>query len=85
MNYLERVSQSQNAFFVDLFVRASNDVAIGMYKKFGYQIYQTVNKYYSSSLDATGENAHGTHGSMKICGNPLSEMSMAALPDQLAS
>jgi N-terminal acetyltransferase B complex catalytic subunit len=28
MNYLERISERHNAFFVDLFVRASNTVAI---------------------------------------------------------
>ena len=39
---------------MDLFVRASNEVAIGMYKKLGYDTYRTVNKYYSSSLDETG-------------------------------
>lgn len=54
MNYLERVSENHRGFFVDLFVRASNNVAIGMYKKLGYNIYRTVNKYYSSSLDETG-------------------------------
>lgn len=30
-----------------------------MYKKLGYSIYRTVNKYYSSALDASGEDAHG--------------------------
>ena len=30
-----------------------------MYTKLGYSIYRTVNKYYSSSLDSSGEDAHG--------------------------
>ena len=60
MNYLERVSEKHKGFFVDLFVRASNNVAIDMYKKLGYNIYRTVNKYYSSSHDSSGEDAHGT-------------------------
>ena len=51
MNYLERISEEHKGFFVDLFVRASNTVAIEMYKKLGYNIYRTVNKYYSSALD----------------------------------
>lgn len=34
-------------------------MAIEMYRKLGYEIYRTVNKYYSSSLDETGENAYG--------------------------
>ncbi len=59
MNYLERVSDEHQGYFVDLFVRASNNVAIEMYKKLGYSIYRTVNKYYSSALDASGEDAHG--------------------------
>jgi N-terminal acetyltransferase B complex catalytic subunit len=60
MNYLERVADSQEGFFVDLFVRASNTVAIEMYRKLGYDIYRTVNKYYSSSIDHSGEDAYGT-------------------------
>lgn len=59
MNYLERVSDDHQGYFVDLFVRASNKVAIEMYQKLGYSIYQTVNKYYSSSIDASGEDAYG--------------------------
>lgn len=54
MNFLERVSENHKGFFVDLFVRASNNVAIDMYKKLGYEIYRTVNKYYSSSIDQSG-------------------------------
>jgi N-terminal acetyltransferase B complex catalytic subunit len=43
---------------VDLFVRPSNRVAVGMYKSFGYDVYQAVNKYYSGgkSEDAYGIN-----------------------------
>ena len=44
---------------MDLFVRASNNVAIDMYKKLGYNIHRTVNKYYSSSSDESGEDAYG--------------------------
>jgi N-terminal acetyltransferase B complex catalytic subunit len=54
------VSEDHKGFFVDLFVRASNNVAIDMYRKLGYDIYRTVNKYYSSSLDHSGEDAFGT-------------------------
>lgn len=38
---------SYNAYFVDLFVRVSNSVAIGMYEKFGYSVYRRVLEYYS--------------------------------------
>ena len=53
------MSEDHKGFFVDLFVRASNNVAIDMYRKLGYDIYRTVNKYYSSSLDHSGEDAYG--------------------------
>lgn len=32
---LERVSEEQNAWFVDLFVRVENEAAIKLYKKMG--------------------------------------------------
>ena len=41
-----------DGYFVDLFVRVSNVVAIGMYKKFGYSVYRTVLNYYSGEEDA---------------------------------
>ncbi len=45
MNFLEKVSEEiHNGFFVDLFVRSSNTIAINMYKKLGYEIYQTVDQ-----------------------------------------
>lgn len=40
--------QKQN-FFVDLFVRTSNTLAIQMYHNFGYRIYRRVIGYYQSS------------------------------------
>jgi N-terminal acetyltransferase B complex catalytic subunit len=36
-----------NAYFVDLFVRISNSVAISMYEKFGYTVYRRVLEYYT--------------------------------------
>ena len=50
MSALEDVSEKvYNGYFVDLFVRASNEVAIGMYKRFGYSVYRRVLKYYSGN------------------------------------
>ncbi len=47
MSVLEDVSEKvYDAYFVDLYVRASNEVAIGMYKRFGYSIYRRVLNYY---------------------------------------
>mmetsp|Transcript_6231 Transcript_6231/g.9046 ORF Transcript_6231/g.9046 Transcript_6231/m.9046 type:complete len:176 (-) Transcript_6231:53-580(-) len=48
MDDLERISRDvYNAFFVDLFVRASNALAITMYEKFGYAKHRRVLGYYS--------------------------------------
>ena len=50
MGALERISEfCYEGYFVDLFVRASNDVAINMYKKMGYDVYQRVIGYYSGT------------------------------------
>ena len=49
MDDLETISSDvYNAHFVDLFVRASNSLAIAMYEKFGYVKYRRVLEYYSS-------------------------------------
>lgn len=48
MDDLEYLSTDvYNAYFVDLFVRASNTLAISMYEKFGYVKYRRVLDYYS--------------------------------------
>lgn len=51
MNFLEDVSEKKRAYFVDLFVRVSNKVAINMYTNLGYIIYRTVLEYYSGDRD----------------------------------
>lgn len=43
-----------DAYFVDLFVRKSNDLAIQLYTKLGYTTYRTVLGYYSGKEDALG-------------------------------
>lgn len=48
MKGLEDISEKKNCFFVDLFVRASNVIAVNMYKQLGYVIYRTVLEYYSN-------------------------------------
>jgi len=53
MAILEEVSEkTYNGYFVDLFVRHSNNVAISMYKRFGYSVYRQVIGYYSGEEDA---------------------------------
>lgn len=48
---LEEISERKQAFFVDLFVRVSNKVAVEMYKCLGYIVYRTVLEYYSGDPD----------------------------------
>lgn len=55
MDLLEEVStEGYDAYFVDLFVRVSNTLAIRMYEKFGYSVYRQVLGYYSGEEDAYG-------------------------------
>ncbi|XP_064080717.1 N-alpha-acetyltransferase 20 [Palaemon carinicauda] len=51
MAILEDISEKKRCFFVDLFVRVSNLVAITMYKKLGYIVYRVVLQYYSGDPD----------------------------------
>ncbi|KAH3765448.1 N-alpha-acetyltransferase 20 [Pelomyxa schiedti] len=53
MHVLEQVTEViHNGYFVDLFVRASNNSAIAMYTKLGYTVYRRVLEYYSGEEDA---------------------------------
>lgn len=65
MKFLENVSEKiHNCYYVDLFVRSSNQIAIGMYKHFGYEIYQTIENYYSSDGIQPAENAYDMRKSL---------------------
>jgi N-terminal acetyltransferase B complex catalytic subunit len=53
MHFLEATSEKvYDAYFVDLFVRVGNKVAVGMYNKLGYVTYRRVLNYYSGEEDA---------------------------------
>eukprot|EP01130_Rhizamoeba_saxonica_P010447 TRINITY_DN4277_c0_g1_i1.p1 TRINITY_DN4277_c0_g1~~TRINITY_DN4277_c0_g1_i1.p1 ORF type:complete len:175 (+),score=41.42 TRINITY_DN4277_c0_g1_i1:50-574(+) len=53
MDILEDVTDNvHGGYFVDLFVRKSNDVAIKFYEKLGYVVYRRVIEYYSGKEDA---------------------------------
>lgn len=53
MAFLELLSQdTYNCYFVDLFVRKSNSLAIAMYEAFGYVVYRTILTYYGGDEDA---------------------------------
>ncbi len=49
----------KHCFFVDLFVRVSNKVAVSMYNNLGYTVYRKVLEYYSGEVD---EDAYGKNG-----------------------
>lgn len=48
---LEKISEKKRCYFVDLFVRVSNSVAINMYRLLGYTVYRTVLQYYSGETE----------------------------------
>ena len=69
MSWLEKVSdENYRGFFVDLYVRCTNAVAISMYERLGYSVYRRVREYYGSlGLGRAGkdeEDAFGAHGSV---------------------
>ncbi|KAH3854821.1 N-alpha-acetyltransferase 20-like [Dreissena polymorpha] len=51
MSNLEEISEKKMCYFVDLFVRVSNKVAVEMYNKLGYSVYRRVLQYYSGDVD----------------------------------
>ena len=52
MALLEEITETvHDGYFVDLFVRVSNEVAINMYKQLGYVVYRRVLLYYNGTED----------------------------------
>ena len=54
---LERASDEHDAWFVDLFVRKSNEIAQALYKGMGYSVYRRVLDYYVDDAEKE-ETAH---------------------------
>ena len=48
IQFLEDVSERKKCYFVDLYVRASNAIAVALYEKLGYVVYRRVLGYYSN-------------------------------------
>lgn len=46
IHILEETATKENAYFVDLFVRPSNSIALEMYRQLGYVHYRTILGYY---------------------------------------
>eukprot|EP00057_Strongylocentrotus_purpuratus_P011972 XP_011666446.1 PREDICTED: N-alpha-acetyltransferase 20 [Strongylocentrotus purpuratus] len=52
MNILEDIGEHlKDCYFVDLFVRVSNEIATSMYTRLGYTVYRKVLEYYSGDPD----------------------------------
>ena len=66
MEYLEYVSDKiHDAYYVDLFVRPSNSIAQKMYRRLGYEVYQSVDKYYSpNTRSENSEDAYDMRKSL---------------------
>jgi len=54
-------------FSVDLFVRESNDLAIGLYQSLGYMIYRRVVGYYGGGPKEPDEDAFGKSLLLGLC------------------
>lgn len=49
MDMLEQMSDKvYRGYFVDLYVRCTNELAIDMYERFDYSVYRRVREYYGS-------------------------------------
>ena len=74
MAYCEEVSTKwHDAYFVDLFVRPSNKIAVGFYKTLGYDVYRTITGYYGESDGSPGEDSYDMRKSMPK--DPTGELS----------
>lgn len=65
---LEAAADAHDAWFVDLFVRRSNERAIRFYKNMGYSVYRVVKDYYGDhATDPTkaGEDAYDMRKPMR--------------------
>jgi len=66
MEELESVSEDvYGGYFVDLFVRVSNELAVGMYRRMGYSVYRRVVGYYSAGGGAEAEDAYDMRKPLK--------------------
>ena len=60
MDLLERVSDNyHHGFFVDLFVKTTNKVAVSMYERMGYSVWRRIKGYYTGKHGTPDEDAFG--------------------------
>ena len=65
MNFLETASDDvYGGFFVDLYVRCTNSIAVDLYEGLGYSVYRRVREYYGSlGLGPGGKDEEDAFGS----------------------
>ncbi|MFH4975955.1 hypothetical protein AB6A40_002664 [Gnathostoma spinigerum] len=73
MRALEDISEVKNCYFVDLFVRVSNAVAINMYMSLGYVVFRRILDYYS------GENEEDAFDMRKALSRDVERKSVIPL------
>lgn len=61
-----RLMSRHRGYFVDLFVRTTNHIAIGMYKQFGYSVYRRVRGYYHGGLTGNKHEDEDAFGILQI-------------------
>jgi ribosomal protein S18 acetylase RimI-like enzyme len=68
VSLLEDISDSvYQGFFVDLYVRPSNEMATGLYEGMGYSVFRVVKDYYGNlGPDSEGGTAEDAYGMPKI-------------------
>jgi ribosomal protein S18 acetylase RimI-like enzyme len=69
VSLLEDISDSvYQGFFVDLYVRPSNEMATGLYEGMGYSVFRVVKDYYGNlGPDSEGSAAENAYGMSKFC------------------
>jgi N-terminal acetyltransferase B complex catalytic subunit len=87
-HFEEQCDVQQHNYFVDLFVRTSNALAIQMYHQLGYRVYRRVIGYYqssssnnnNSSTDSTKEAPEDAYDMRKSLSRDPQQLSMIPLP-----
>lgn len=64
---LEAVADANDAWFVDLFVRASNRKAIAFYKSMGYSVFRVVKDYYGDNPEDPSRDGEDAYDMRKSC------------------
>ena len=52
MDWLRDISEEKKTYYIDLFVRKSNDIGLKMYYLLGYSIYREILEYYSNNKES---------------------------------